>query len=127
MKRRMLFVLVMAVSLAVMSPIFSFAQGQEVEPERQWIWGEVIFVDNQKNELLVQYLDYDTEQERELNISVNEKTAYENVGVLIDIKPSDVVSVDFLVLPDARLLAEKISVEKPETALPPSVSQQEDK
>lgn len=117
MKFRM-FVLGIAAFLIFTSVIASFAQEQAAELENQWLWGEIDSVDIQENEVMVRYLDYDTEQEKEINITVDEKTIYENVDSLLDIKPRDAVSVNYLILPEGKNLAKNISVENPETASP---------
>lgn len=83
------------------------------EPEIQWLWGEVVSVDAQNNALVVKYLDYETESEKELNIVADEKTTYENVQSLLDVKPLDTVSIDYIIS-DAKNIAKNISVEKPE-------------
>ncbi len=84
------------------------------EPETQWLWGEVISVDIQKNELLVKCLDYETDQEKEVAIAVDDKTTYENIKALLEIKPQDTVSVDYMVNPEGKNIAKNISVEKPQ-------------
>lgn len=83
--------------------------------DTQWLWGGVVSVDVQNNELLVKYLDYETDQEKEITISVDDKTTYENIGSLIEIKPQDTVSIDYLVSAEGKNVAKNISVEKPET------------
>lgn len=133
MKYKNFLILCLAVSFLSTGITFTFSQEQDpqkqVPPEAQagsepqWLWGEVASVDNQKGELLVQYLDYDTDLEKEVNISVDGKTAYENTDSLIDIKPGDAVSIDFLSFSDGRNIAKKISVEKPETVFQPPANQ----
>jgi len=94
------------------------------ETETQWLWGEVVSVDLQKNELLVKYLDYETDQEKEVKINVDDKTIYENASSMLEIKPLDTVSIDYIISPDGSNLAGNISLEKlenegaPEEAIP---------
>lgn len=90
----------------------------QMESETQWLWGEVISVDIQKNELLIKYLDYETDQEKEVTITVDDETTYENIKALLEIKPQDTVSVDYIVSPEGKNIAKNISVEKPETIGP---------
>lgn len=85
------------------------------EPEMQWLWGEVVSVDNQKNVLLVKYLDYESDTEKEMAITVDNETTYENTKTLIDIRPSDIVSIDYVSRRDGSNIAKTIGVEKPET------------
>lgn len=84
------------------------------EPETQWLWGEVISVDSPKNEILVKYLDYETEQEKEIAVAINEQTTYENVNAISEIGPQDTVSIDYVVSREGKNVAKNISVEKPE-------------
>ena len=93
-----------------------------VEPDMQWIWGDVVSVDTQKNELLIKYLDYETDSEKEISISVDDKTTLENVKSLDEIKAKDTVSVDYIIVSEGKNLAKNISVEKPES---PEVSREE--
>jgi hypothetical protein len=84
------------------------------EPEMQWVWGEVVNLDPQNKMVLVKYLDYETDQEKEMTISVDEKTTYENIKSIEELKQNDAVSVDYIVAADGKNLARNISLEKPE-------------
>lgn len=86
----------------------------ENEPETLWLWGEAASVDAQNNEITVKYLDYETDNEKEIKITADSKTKYENAGSLNDVKPSDTVSIDYIITADSKNLAKNISVEKPE-------------
>ncbi|MBI4706612.1 MAG: hypothetical protein HY761_01625 [Candidatus Omnitrophica bacterium] len=98
-------------------------QAQE-EPEVQWVWGEVVSVDPQNKIFSVKYLDYETDEEKEIAVNVDEKTIYENVKAIGEIKTKDAVSIDYIVTPEGRNVARNISLEKPEvppaTVQPPS-------
>lgn len=83
-------------------------------PDTQWVWGEVSSVDMQNKAILVKYLDYETDQEKQININVDDKTTYENIKLIDEIKPKDTVSIDYIVSPDGKNIAKNISVEKPE-------------
>ena len=89
---------------------------QEVpsEPETLWIWGDVASVDAAAKKILVKYLDYETDSEKEINIVVDDKTTYENVESVGKIKPQDILTVDYIINPDGHNIARNISVEKPE-------------
>lgn len=91
-------------------------------PDVQWLWGEVVSLDTAKGEVVVRFLDYETEQEKEVSIAADEKTTFENVNSLAQIKIADTVSVDYIVDKDARKLAKNISVEKPEEINAPEIS-----
>jgi hypothetical protein len=84
------------------------------EPETLWIWGEVVSVDAAAKKVLVKYLDYETDTEKEINIVVDDKTTYENVKSVDEIKPQDTLSIDYMISPDGSNIARNISVEKPE-------------
>jgi len=105
------------------------AQEVPSEPETQWIWGEVVSVDTAARKILVKYLDYETDTEKEINIDVDDKTTYENVKSVDEIKPQDTLSIDYIINPDGRNIAKNISVEKPEGAqtLPEETSKEEPK
>jgi len=127
MKQKIGLVLGIAVSLILISVGLSFSQ-ESVMPEggtiseapteadTQWLWGEVASMDTQKNELVVKYLDYETDQEKEITITVNDKTTYENAKILSDIKPKDTVGIDYTVGAEGKNIAKNISLEKPQGA-----------
>jgi hypothetical protein len=111
-------------SLAILNSVFALngSQTQEAkaiestpeateQPETQWVWGEVVSVDLPSNRVTVKYLDYDTDQENELVLSVDEKTTYENVKSLSDIKPQSPAGVDYMVDPQGQNIAKNISIE----------------
>jgi hypothetical protein len=87
----------------------------EVFSDVQWLWGEAVSVDTEKGEILVRYMDYDNEEEREITVTVDEETAYENVESFAKIKPQDTLSIDYIIAPDAKCLAKLISFEKAES------------
>lgn len=82
------------------------------EPEVQWLWGEVTNVDVAAKEVFVKYLDYDTDTEKQMAISTDEKTTYENVKAIEEIKSLDTVSIDYVLTLEGKNLAKNISVEK---------------
>jgi len=84
------------------------------ETEIQWIWGEVTNVDPVNSLISVKYLDYENDTEKEISLAVNEKTTYENIKSLSEIKPHDNLSIDYVIGPEARSLATNISLEKPD-------------
>ena len=92
------------------------AQEAPSESETLWIWGDVVSVDAAAKKILVKYLDYETDSEKEINIVVDDKTTYENVESVGEIKPQDILTVDYIINPDGNNIARNISVEKPEGA-----------
>lgn len=97
-------------------PLVPEETAQEVlsEPQALWLWGEVVSIDLDNKQISVKYLDYETDIEKEMKINVDEKTTFENVNSIDEIKPQDTVSIDYIVTPDAQNIAKNISVEKAE-------------
>lgn len=91
-------------------------QAVPVEPDMQWLWGEVVSVDAAARNIVIKYLDYETDTEKEITINADDKTAFENVNSLGEIKPTDILSVDYVTSPDGKNTARNISLEKPESA-----------
>ncbi len=87
--------------------------------EAQWVWGEIVSVDAAKNEFTIKYLDYETDQEKEMVLAADNKTAYENAQSLADIQPKDTLSIDYIVTADGKNIAKNISVEKAEAVPEP--------
>jgi hypothetical protein len=87
-----------------------------LEDEMQWVWGEVVFVDAANKNINVKYLDYESDTEKEMVVKVDDKTTYENVKSIEEIKPKDTLSIDYVVTPDGKNLAKNINAEKPEDA-----------
>jgi hypothetical protein len=84
--------------------------------EVQWLWGEVVLVDAAKKQVIVRYLDYETDNEKEISLSVDGKTAYENIKDISELKAQDIVSVDYVSDAGGNNAAVNISVEKLEDA-----------
>lgn len=82
------------------------------EPEMQWLWGEVVSVDAAGGQVIVKYLDYDTDTEKQMEIATDAKTTFENVKSLGEVKPQDTVSIDYTVTAEGKNIAGLISVEK---------------
>lgn len=91
-------------------------------PDVQWLWGEAISVDAAKGEVVVKFLDYETEQEKQATIVTDDKTSYENVNSLAQIKTTDTLSIDYVVDKDGKNIAKNISVERPEEINAPDIS-----
>lgn len=98
---------------------------EDKESETQWIYGDVINLDPQNKTILVKTLDYETDQEKEVSIATDEKTVFENIKSLDEMKPDDAVSVDYIVTPDGKNLARNLSLEKPEPQAAPAAGQPE--
>lgn len=132
MRMRIYFILAVLASLMLISagPVLCEEQNVQQEApivtnapelsETQWVWGEVVSTDAPNKMLVVKYLDYETDQEKEMSITADDNTAYENIKSLDEIKPQDAVSIDYIVSPQGSNLAKNISLEKPEAQpMPP--------
>lgn len=125
--RKSIILAIVAFSIILISSNTVFSQEEEKviegpaiqetpsEPEVQWLWGEVVSVDANNNEVAVKYLDYENDTEKEIAIAVDEKTIYENIESISEIKPKDNVSVDYIVSENGKNIAKNIIVEKPES------------
>jgi len=87
------------------------------EIDIQWKWGEVVSVDTANKEIIVTYLDYDTDEEKQIKIATDSNTVFENAQSIADIKTKDIVSVDYIARVDGKNIAQNISVEKPEETI----------
>jgi len=84
------------------------------EPDILWAWGEVITLDPLAKSFTVKYLDYETDQEKEIVIATDDNTAYENIKSIDELKPRDTVSVDYIVSSEGRNIATNVGLELPE-------------
>ncbi|MFH0918451.1 MAG: hypothetical protein V1830_04890 [Candidatus Omnitrophota bacterium] len=84
------------------------------ESDMQWAWGEVTNLDNQAGTVTLKYLDYETDQEKELVLVVDEKTVFENIKDFNALKLNDTLSIDYIVGTENRNIAKNISFETPE-------------
>ena len=96
------------------------------EPETQWIWGEVVSADSASKSVAIKYLDYETDQEKDMTIGVDEKTTYENIKSIDEIKPKDTLSIDYIAGADGKNIAKNVSLEKPESAPAPQEAPSEE-
>lgn len=93
-------------------------QSQEIQPSEddiQWVWGEVVGLDIPGNTLTLKYLDYETDQEKDITLSVDEKTSFENIKNLADIKNKDTLSIDYISGPEGKNIARNIGLENPDS------------
>ena len=118
MKRKIGLVLGIASCFIFISMGLSFSQEPQEEPQTQWLWGEVVSVDTTNKMLSVKYLDYETDQEKDIAITADDQTSYENVSSFSEIKIKDALSIDYIIGADGKNIAKLISVEKPESPVP---------
>ncbi len=91
------------------------------ESETQWAWGEVTNLDNQAKVITLKRPDYETDQEKELILSVDEKTVFENIKDFNELKLKDTLSIDYMIGTDNQNIAKNISFEKPDTSSVPTL------
>jgi hypothetical protein len=135
MKAKLVFVFALITLLAFVIIPISFAQeGEEnnsdtdvtqikSEPETQWRWGEVVSLDVVGKSLAIKYLDFESDQEKELPISIDESTTFESFKSLDELKIKDALSIDYIVV-EGKNIAKNISLEKPESAAESAVTNQ---
>ena len=83
------------------------------QPQEISIYGEVQSVDSTINSMTIQYYDYDSDQEKNIEITVNKDTKLEKAPSLNDIKKGDWADITYMVS-DAKNTATFISIEKDE-------------
>lgn len=79
------------------------------------IYGEVQSVNAAANSIIVQYYDYDSDEEKTSDILADKDTKIENASGIADIKKGDWVDVTYVAL-DGKNTAKSIIVEKEEIA-----------
>ncbi|MFH1507883.1 MAG: hypothetical protein ABIG46_05620 [Candidatus Omnitrophota bacterium] len=82
------------------------------EAEMQWVWGEIVLLYPREKNMLIRYIDYETDTEKEVIINVDERTSYEGINSFFQLKEQDTVSVDYVIDNSDRALAQMVSVER---------------
>ena len=83
------------------------------QPTEISIYGEVRSVDASTNSLAIKYYDYDSDQEKSVEIIVNMATKLENASSITDIKKGDWADIVYTVS-DTKNIAKFMSIEKDE-------------
>lgn len=86
------------------------------DPDIQWLWGEVLSTDALNRTLLIKYLDFETDQEKEIVINLDDKTTFENIKSLNEIKSKDTLSIDYILAQEGKNIAKNISLESAENS-----------
>lgn len=126
-----------SLSLTVLAVIFFFSlmpsvfsQQQAAQPQQaalppqeevSWLWGEVKVVDPVSSSLTVLYMDYQTDEEKELLLIIDANTQFEAVQGLNAVKIGDTASIDY-VTENGKNIAKNISIETIE-AMPEAPAQ----
>jgi len=85
------------------------------EKKTEWVWGEVVSVDQANKQIVIKHLDYESYEEVQTTLTINEKTLFENVTDLAGIKAGDHITVDYNI-EDKNNIADLVVVEKGEAA-----------
>jgi len=96
------------------TPVAEAEKETTVQPNNLSIYGEVQVVNAEGNTLSVQYYNYDSDEEKTMDIAVNKDTKLENAAALGEIKKGDWVDVTY-VTSEGKNAAKVIIVEKEET------------
>ena len=94
---------------------------EEIIPE--WLYGEVVSVDAAGKNILVRYLDYNTDIEKQDVVFVDDKTLLEGVRSLQDVKPQDTLSIDYVVDAAGKFRAVAVSLETFEDDVEPELEE----
>lgn len=76
-----------------------------------WVWGEVKNVDYISSKFNILYMDYQTDDEKELVLTVNQDTKLEGINDFNSLKAGDTVGIDYFSDADNNI-AKNVSVEK---------------
>lgn len=113
-----LIVLIAGITLVAFAQEPAVTEVSGNENDTQWAWGEVTNTDILAKTFTLKYLDYEADQEKELVLTVDEKTVFENIKGLEEIKIKDTLSIDYVVSVDNKNIAKNISFEQQD---PPAV------
>ncbi len=83
---------------------------------QEWVLGDVTALDVEGNQLTLSYIDYDAYEDKEMTISVDAVTNYENADSLQSIEVGDIVSVGYVISPQGKATALNVCLEKFEGA-----------
>lgn len=90
------------------------AEAPKDDKTPQWVWGEVVSVDQANKQVVIKHLDYETYEEVQTTLKSDEKTIFENIAGLSDIRPKDHITVDYNIKDNVNV-AELVVVDKEQT------------
>jgi hypothetical protein len=111
------------VAASAIAPAFSQenapapAKEEAAQAKELSIYGEVQAVNAASNSITVQYYDYDSDEEKNIDITLGADTKIENANGINDIKKADWVDVTYEVS-GGKNMAKTVSVEKEEEVPP---------
>ncbi len=109
---------------ATVEPTQAPAPEKVVQPQEISIYGEVKSVNPAANSITIQYYDYDSDEEKSIDIMTNNNTKMENAAAVNDIKQGNWADVIYSIV-DGKNVAKSIIVEKEEEA--PEIPKAEEK
>ena len=98
------------------APVSTTQAPSQNENNTQWTWGEVVNLDNAGKTITLKYLDYETDQEKDIVLAVDEKTTFENIKSFEGIKVKDTLSIDYTAASGGKNIAKNISLESPDSS-----------
>lgn len=116
-------VVIISAVIAFATPIFSadtekvaapVAAGEAAQPKEVSVYGEVQSVNEQALSFVLQYYDYDTDEEKTAEIVMTEDTKLENAASLKDVKKGDWADATYT-MDAGRCLAASVIIEKEES------------
>ncbi len=84
-----------------------------IQPQEISIYGEVKAVNPATNSMTIQYYDYDSDEEKSIEITAGSNTKMENAAAISDVKQGNWADVIYAVT-DGKNIAKSIIVEKEE-------------
>jgi len=90
------------------------AAAPQAAPKVESIYGEVLAVNEAAGSMNVQYYDYDTDEEKKIDIAVTAETKFKNSTGLKGVKVGDWVDVSLSSAEGGRKVAKVVEVEKAE-------------
>ena len=93
------------------------------EENVSWVWGEVKAIDQSLSTVTVVYMDYQSDEEKDLLLSINSETKFEGVTDINSLKTGDTAGIDYEIR-TGKNIAKNISVEKLE-AIPEAASSEQ--
>lgn len=92
---------------------------QPMQPEEMSVYGEVQSTDQGANSVKLQYYDYDSDEEKVMDLVLDKDTKMENAAAVSDIKQGDWIDAVYITK-DSKNIAKSIIVEKEEEEAPPT-------
>ena len=86
---------------------------KSAQPEEISIYGEIKAVNPTSNSITVQYYDYDSDQEKSIEITADTNTKIENAATITNIKQGNWADVIYVII-NGKNIAKSIVVEKEE-------------